>query len=66
MPKDHAQDDQFSCAKWFAKTEVKHICQRASKVRTRLETEDAHRKIGDCKEIMRLKLAKVTKAELCN
>lgn len=44
----------------------KSIFQRTKKGRTRLETEDAHGKTGECKERMRLKLAKITKAELCN
>lgn len=61
MTRNHTQDDQFSCAKCFANTEQKNIFQRANKVRIRHETEDAHRQVGECKERMRLKLAKVTK-----
>lgn len=47
MPGNHAKDDQFSSAKCFANTEQKSTFQRANKVRTRLETEDAHRRVGE-------------------
>lgn len=49
MPRNHAQNDQFSSAKCFTNTEQKSIFQRANKVRTRLETEDAQRRVGERK-----------------